>query len=400
MTQVQLTSGAQGAFQEALIQELMFEHPEVLPLTEIEGAIEELISVCREMPTPHGPIDNLFITGDGHIVIAEAKLWKNPQARREVVAQALDYASCLFRMSYTEFESHALRGNFGKHKKPSHLWELVPEGTGLSEPQFVDAVSRNLKRGRIVILVVGDGIREGTEQLVEVLQSHAGFHFTFALVELSVFSLPGTADRLVLPRTLLRTQMVERGVVRIEDDRVSVAPARPVSTAPEVKRFSGSISAEEFFDVMRARAPALPGQLQNFLEQLSPLGVYGEFLSALNLKWDAPDGRTVNLGILQRNGQVWTSEAGMKSTEAFVRRYNEELAAAWGGTVDPMPWGTHTKWQVRLGGKTPLIEMIGSRLDAWVEVLRRLLPWLEEQLEHIDSGQESPPGPEGLKAGT
>jgi hypothetical protein len=81
----------------------MFDHPEVLPLAEIEGAFTELISVCREMPAASGPIDNLFITADGHIVIA------------------------------------------------------------------------------VVVLIIGDGIREGTEQLVDVLQSHAGFHFTFAL---------------------------------------------------------------------------------------------------------------------------------------------------------------------------------------------------------------------------
>ncbi len=357
----------------------MFKHPEVLPLAEIEGAIEGLISVCREMPTPHGYIDNLFITADGQIVIAEAKLLRNPQARREVVAQALDYASCLFRMSYTEFETAALKGQFGDGQTPRSLWELVPDDVRLTEPEFIDAVSRNLRRGRIVILLVGDGIREETEQLVDMLQSHAGFHFTFALVELSVFSLPGGQDRLVVPRTLLRTQMVERGVVRIEDGHVSVAPARPAPAVPEANRFSGNISAEEFFDAMRARDPALPDQLQGFLEQLSPLGVRGDFRRALNLKWSAPDGRTVNLGIIQRDGQVWTNEAGMASTEDFGRRYNEALASAWGGTVDPMTWGAHTKWQVRLGGKTPRIESIASRLDAWAEIHRRQLPQLEAQ---------------------
>jgi hypothetical protein len=87
----------------------------------------------------------------------------------------------------------------------------------------------------------------------------------------------------------------------------------------------------------------------------------------------------VNLGIIQRDGQVWTSEAGMGSTEDFGRRYNEALASAWDGTVDPMPWGAHTKWQVRLGGRIPRVESIASRLDAWAEVLRRQLPQLAAQ---------------------
>lgn len=90
---------------------------------------------------------------------------------------------------------------------------------------------------------------------------------------------------------------------------------------------------------MRDLNPSLPDQIQRFLEQLSRLRVYGEYLRALNLKWDAPDGRTVNRGIIQRDGLVWTNEAGMNSTEDFGRRYNEALASAWGGTADPSPWG-------------------------------------------------------------
>jgi hypothetical protein len=358
----------------------MFDHPQVLPLTEIEGAFKELISVCREMPTPSGPIDNLFITADGQIVIAEAKLWRNPEARRKVVAQALDYASCLFRMSYSSFEAAALAGNFGGRQRPKSLWELVPDNVRLEESEFIDAVSRNLRRGSIVVLIVGDGIREGTEQLVDVLQSHAGFRFTFALVELSVFAHPASQDRLVIPRTLLRTHMVDRGVVRIEDGQVSVVPAKPARATSDAIKSSGNISEEVFLDKMRDLSPALPEQIRSFLEQLSTLGVYGEYLRALNLKWDAPDGRTVNLGIIQRDGLVWTNEAGMTSTENFGRQYNEALASVWGGTADPTPWGAHTKWQVRLGGKTPRITAIAGRLDAWAEVLRRHLPQLETQI--------------------
>ena len=58
LTPVPLTAGADGAFPESDLQKLMFDHPKVLPLAEIEGAFEELIPVCREMPTPNGPIDN------------------------------------------------------------------------------------------------------------------------------------------------------------------------------------------------------------------------------------------------------------------------------------------------------------------------------------------------------
>jgi hypothetical protein len=51
LTSVPLTAGADGVFPESDLQKLMFDHPQVLPLAEIEGAFKELLSVCREMPT-------------------------------------------------------------------------------------------------------------------------------------------------------------------------------------------------------------------------------------------------------------------------------------------------------------------------------------------------------------
>lgn len=376
LTKVELgTKADNGGIYESFLQELLFGHPEVLPLEQIEPAFEALVPVCREFPTKHGPVDNLFITPDGNIVIVEAKLWRNPESRRKVVAQALDYASCIFEMSYSDFEAAALRGEFGGRPKPSSLWALIREADRLPEQEFVDAVSRNLRSGRIVVLIVGDGIRSETERLMESLQSHAGFRFTFALVELSIFDLPGTGQRMVVPRTLVRTQLIERGVVRIEGNGITVTAGAPSAVvASATKSVPGSISAEEFYEVMRDRHPALPERLKAFLDSLSPLGVYPEFRRALNLKWEAPSGKIANLGIIQRDGQVWTSESGFVLGDGFAREYNEALASAWHGSAHESPWGAGTKWQVRIGDKVPRIESVAEQIDGWAAALRRLLP--------------------------
>ena len=369
-----------GAVPESFLQELMFEHPEVLPLEQIESGFDELVSVCREMPTKHGPIDNLFMTANGEVVIAEAKLWRNPEARRKVVAQALDYASCLFEMGYEEFEQAALKGDFGSRPRPGRLYELFPESDRLPEHEFVDKVSRNLRSGRIVVLVVGDGIRTETERLAEALQSHAGFRFTFALVELSVFALP-SGERLVVPRTLARTQLIERGVVRIEGGGIAVGPGSPAPAVVSATRsVPGSISAEEFFEAMQQRDPRLPEALKAFLEAVAPLGVFPEFRRALNLRWETPSGRLANLGIIQRDGQVWTSESVGVLGEPLSREYNEALASALGGRPEPMPHGAITKWQVRFDGKIPRIEELTDKLGAWAEVLREFLPKVSAQM--------------------
>jgi hypothetical protein len=65
-------------------------------MVDIEPAFTPLISICRELPTSAGYLDNLWLTPEGGIVLGECKLMRNPQARREVVAQALDYARAIF----------------------------------------------------------------------------------------------------------------------------------------------------------------------------------------------------------------------------------------------------------------------------------------------------------------
>ena len=93
-----------------------------MPIGEIEPGFERLLPVSMEVPCSGGYIDNLFVTTDGGIVLVETKLWKNLEARRIVVAQALDYAAAISRMTYVEFEAAALSGEFlGARQKPASL---------------------------------------------------------------------------------------------------------------------------------------------------------------------------------------------------------------------------------------------------------------------------------------
>jgi hypothetical protein len=82
------------------------------------------------------------------------------------------------------------------------LYDLASASNEIDEAAFHDAVSRNLKRGRFLLLIVGDGIREGVEAMAEFLQQHAGFHFTLAFIEIALFQAPG--GFIAQPRVLVR----------------------------------------------------------------------------------------------------------------------------------------------------------------------------------------------------
>jgi RecB family endonuclease NucS len=68
---------------ESWLQELLYSHPSLLPVEEIEPAFGPLIPLCRELSTEAGPADLICCSPYGLITIVETKLWRNPQARRE-----------------------------------------------------------------------------------------------------------------------------------------------------------------------------------------------------------------------------------------------------------------------------------------------------------------------------
>jgi len=221
-------SGEGSRYDESHIRDLIFSHPEILPVAEIDPNYGRLIPVCRELRTPAGPIDAVFVNERGLLTLIECKLWRNPQARREVVGQILDYAKELGRWRYEDIQrevSSAL-------KRPGNtLYDLVRERhPDVAEDVFVDSAARCLRSGRFLLLIVGDGIREGVETMVTFLQEHAGLHFTFGLVEVALFEAP-QGGRIVQPRVLARTTLLERTVLRPLDHHAPAGPECPGRSA-------------------------------------------------------------------------------------------------------------------------------------------------------------------------
>lgn len=96
-------TGAGGVLEDH-IQALVHEHPSILPIAEIDPIFKGAVAVCRELETPAGPIDNFLVTPSGLPVLVECKLWRNAEARREVVGQILDYAKELARFTVSDLQ--------------------------------------------------------------------------------------------------------------------------------------------------------------------------------------------------------------------------------------------------------------------------------------------------------
>lgn len=205
-------------FQEKWMQELLEKEPNILPTGNIDSIFAPLICIAREVETPSGFIDNLYISSKGYLVIVETKLWRNPEARREVVGQILDYAKDVKEWDYEKLDSI-----YRKNHNNSLFNKMLEMNyqTSDNESNFIDIVEKNIKNARFLLMIVGDGIREGVERMTEFLNNTPNMQYRFALCELEVYDL-GNNKRLVIPQLTTKTRIIERGIIRIEETSKNV----------------------------------------------------------------------------------------------------------------------------------------------------------------------------------
>jgi hypothetical protein len=316
----------------------------------------------------------LYVTPAGDIIVAETKLWRNPQARREVVGQIIDYAKDLSAWNYEELEAAIRRTQVGRSsEKQIKLYDFVMTAgdAEIDEAQFIDAVSRNLRRGRLLLLIVGDGIQQGAENITAFLQQHAGLHFTLGLIELAVFTLPA-GGYLVQPRILARTTNIDRGIVTIEDGRITVKPPSPQVTTTPVSRTT-SISEERFYEELAKSHPNVPARLKAFVEQLSALGVTKDFgTKSMILRWRPDEARAWSLGAILTDGKVWT-EMLHSQTDAvglldLSHAYVKHLASLVPGAY--VKEGKPTSWHVDKDGTYVSVSDLLAHESGWYAAIQ------------------------------
>lgn len=208
-------------YNEKWLQDFLFENAQSIPVEEIDSTYVDMIPVCCELNTPAGPLDILCVTAQGKLAVIEVKLWRNPEARRKVVAQVIDYAKELNQWDYEDLQREISKQT---GRKGNVLYEMAKQHwSEISEATFVDGVSRSLKKGDILLLIVGDGIQEGTENIADFMNNVGRLQFTLGLIEMAIYRLSET-DMLVQPRVLAKTVIVERTIIDLLSPDIVVQP--------------------------------------------------------------------------------------------------------------------------------------------------------------------------------
>lgn len=242
-------------FKEEGLQKLLQLHPEILPVGKLDERFDPLFCIGRETDLGKGCyLDNLFISPGGYITLVETKLWKNPEARREVVGQIIEYAKQLSEWTYDDVDRACKAYTRKYESSEKNLIDLVSYQSGRefdenTQREFVDTVNRTLRDGQFKLLVVGEGIRESVEEMVEYLHSTPSLRFGLALVELACYKMDKEEEYpyLIVPRIIVKTKEVERAVVTIQ--------------------MSDEAKEKVEIDVTTPKLPAKPGQGRARLEE-------------------------------------------------------------------------------------------------------------------------------------
>lgn len=360
---------------EAFIRDLIHRAPEILPIPEIEPIFHGARAICIELPNPAGFADNLLVTPEGGIVIVECKLQRNLQARREVVAQIMDYAAQLQSWSFADLDDAVRRAGLPDGGKPEGLVEAFKHHEDFDPIVFMDAITRNLRRGRMLLLVVGDGIREGLESLVGIVQRHPGFHAALGLIELKLFQIP-QGGFIVQPRTLLRTLNIERGVVTFSDDRFSISPPPMIpdnSAGSPANRRPSSLTEVEYYTTLASRNPDMPNFVKRLVQRLEEIGLSPEFKRSLIMRWTSADGRPHSIINIRKYGRVvlealsW--QLRTEAEKALAYEFRQKIAGMLGGEVR----GSDTSQNVWIDDRVINIEDFSSHEDDLIQAVESLI---------------------------
>ena len=261
----------EGAQDEKWLQTLLFARPDLVILDRMEADAGAFVPIVRELPLAREGgvvfLDILGISRSGRLVLVECKLWRNPQARREVIAQILEYAALARGLSYSDLTAK-VRQSTARRSSANPIYELARQKwPDLDESVFVDAVSRSLDLGDFHLIVAGDGIRSDLHAISDHLNASGLAAARFSLLEIQLWK--DDQDRtLIVPSVPVRTEVIQQRVLmtetgrplRIEETGDDVAEASEQVVDPEQakQRTSNRIFWQSFIDTVKFDHPDQP----------------------------------------------------------------------------------------------------------------------------------------------
>ena len=376
---------AERTYSENDLQGLLFANPSLLPVAEIEPVFEGLRPVARELPVGGLALDLLYMNAQGYLTLVETKLYRNPEARRAVVSQILEYAKEMSSWTFEDLEKAVASCRIRAIGANSVVDVVRDEGEdGFDEAWFIDKVTRNLRLGRFLLLIVGDGIQEGVEELVEFLNQTPQLRFRLALVEMGLYRFGnGRSDEILIqPRLLTRTREVVRAVVEVKTtvEQAQVSVTMPAEERSRRAPIRAPITEEAFLEELRIGAPEAV-EFASWVIEEAPK-------HSLELDWgdagpllkyvDKDSGHEFTLGQLNRRGFLTSTQRLSRRLKtvglpaSIYRDYLDRVAALIPGASRKESDEYHAHIATGDNPKRdapPLVPHLAAKRDEWLRII-------------------------------
>lgn len=161
---------------EAALQNILYEAPEVIPIDKLAENVAKPKLFVKEAGLPgSGNTDLIGVDQDGGISIIECKLATNPDIRRKVIGQVLEYAAHLWQMTYEQFDNICSRAEGWGEKRLADAMRDVMEETNepWSEEDFRHKVSSTLERGDFRLVIAVDALSDELRRIIQFLNTRS-----------------------------------------------------------------------------------------------------------------------------------------------------------------------------------------------------------------------------------
>lgn len=169
---------------EAELQTLLVESPSLVNINEIREGTSPLVFAMSEFGLPGScATDVIAFSADGDIALVECKLAANPEIKRKVIGQILEYAAYLWELSYEEVDRR-IQQRFGKS-----LAALIDDSVAgdWDEEQFRNGVQQSLDDGSFILIIVVDELNDELKRIIRYLNERSESAFSIHALEMRRF---------------------------------------------------------------------------------------------------------------------------------------------------------------------------------------------------------------------
>ncbi len=242
---------------ETELENVLADHVDLLR----EGDDPNLAMVTRQLTLPgSGIADLVLVDAAGVPIVVEVKLGRNPQSRREVIAQVFDYASALTDWTVDELDEQT------DGMTEAALRSLLDEDESTFRARW-RAVGTNLRAGMVRVIVAVDEQTEELSRVVSFINEHSDLDVRLVVVE--KYRDPN-GDAVFSSTTPI-----------LSDDQI--ASARSGSSARRLAAREGFQAVLDAYDALEYRPLELSGRARNYRPLRHPdwpKAVHYEFLDA------------------------------------------------------------------------------------------------------------------------